>query len=314
MVYRTLYATVTGHCSGVKERIGGHMAGDTPKTRPRGFLSRELIIKEALALLEEHGPGALSMRRLADRLGVAPNALYTHVRGKAALIDGLVDQVYAGLDLDPDLSGDWTEQLATLSQAIRAHLLAHPAVVPFALPDPGPRPGRGLDRAARHAQPGHPPPPARPPRRGPLRPPTARPRPARPAPGRGDLHHPATRGLLRPGRRRHRPRAADLHPGVRRPGDPPGDPPRRHHPADQRRARAPYVGVLRRPAAGRVPPPRPARPAAGPQLHRRPVPVRHPDLPRRPQRPATRTHVIGSSGRRRRGRAGRTREGGGCCG
>jgi TetR/AcrR family tetracycline transcriptional repressor len=114
------------------------MADDTSsRTRPRGFLSRELIIKEALALLEEHGPGALSMRRLADRLGVAPTALYTHVRGKADLIDGLIDQVYAGLALKPDPAGDWTEQLATLSQDVRAHLLAHPAVVPYALQQPG---------------------------------------------------------------------------------------------------------------------------------------------------------------------------------
>ena len=114
------------------------MAGDTStRTRPRGSLTREEIIQKALALLEEQGPGALSMRRLADRLGVAPNALYTHVRGKADLIDGLVDQVYADLDLEPDPSGDWTEQLATLSQGVRAHLLAHPAVVPFALQRPG---------------------------------------------------------------------------------------------------------------------------------------------------------------------------------
>ena len=114
------------------------MAADpTTRTRPRGSLTRDEIIQEALAVLEEHGPGALSMRRLADRLGVAPNALYTHVRGKDDLVDGLVDQVYAGLDLDPDTAGDWTEQLATLSQAIRAHLLAHPAVVPFALQQPG---------------------------------------------------------------------------------------------------------------------------------------------------------------------------------
>jgi AcrR family transcriptional regulator len=111
------------------------LATSTTRTRPRGSLTREEIITEALALLEEHGPGALSMRRLADRLGVAPNALYTHVRGKADLIDGLVDQVYTGLDLDP--AGDWTQQLTTLSQQIRAHLLAHPAVVPYALQQPG---------------------------------------------------------------------------------------------------------------------------------------------------------------------------------
>jgi AcrR family transcriptional regulator len=113
------------------------MALATTRTRPRGSLTREEIVKEALALLEEHGPGALSMRRLADRLGVAPNALYTHVRSKADLIDGLVDQVYAGLDLHPDPGGDWTEQLATLSRDVRAHLLAHPAVVPYALQQPG---------------------------------------------------------------------------------------------------------------------------------------------------------------------------------
>jgi AcrR family transcriptional regulator len=112
------------------------MADDT-STRPRGSLTREEIIKEALALLEQQGPGALSMRRLADRLSVTPNALYTHVRGKADLIDGLIDQVYAGLTLKPDPAGDWTQQLATLSQQIRQHLLTHPAVVPYALQQPG---------------------------------------------------------------------------------------------------------------------------------------------------------------------------------
>jgi TetR/AcrR family tetracycline transcriptional repressor len=113
------------------------LATSTTRSRPRGSLTREEIIQEALALLDEHGPGALSMRRLADRLGVAPNALYTHVRGKADLIDGLIDQVYAGLALEPDPSGDWTQQLTTLSQDVRNHLLAHPAVVPYALQQPG---------------------------------------------------------------------------------------------------------------------------------------------------------------------------------
>jgi TetR/AcrR family transcriptional regulator, tetracycline repressor protein len=77
------------------------------------------------------------MRRLADQLGVAPNALYTHVRGKNDLVEGLIDQVYAGLALDPDPAADWTEQLAAISRDVRAHLLAHPAVVPFAIQQPG---------------------------------------------------------------------------------------------------------------------------------------------------------------------------------
>jgi AcrR family transcriptional regulator len=108
-----------------------------PRPRQRGFLSRELIIETALALLDAHGPGALSMRRVADHLGVAPNALYTHVRGKTDLVEGLIDQVYAGLELDPDPARDWTEQLAAISRDVRAHLLAHPAVVPFAIQQPG---------------------------------------------------------------------------------------------------------------------------------------------------------------------------------
>jgi AcrR family transcriptional regulator len=102
----------------------------------RGSLSREKIIEAALALLDEQGPAALSMRRLAHRLDVAPNALYSHVRDKADLIDGLVDHVYAGLDLTPDPSGGWTEQLATIAREIRDHLRAHPTVVPFAFQQP----------------------------------------------------------------------------------------------------------------------------------------------------------------------------------
>ena len=113
------------------------MATGTTRPRQRRFLSRELVVETALALLDQDGPGALSMRRLADHLGVAPNALYTHVRGKADLIDGLIDQVYAGLELDPDPARDWTEQLAAISRDVRAHLLAHPAVVPFAIQQPG---------------------------------------------------------------------------------------------------------------------------------------------------------------------------------
>jgi TetR/AcrR family transcriptional regulator, tetracycline repressor protein len=112
------------------------MPDHTTKTRPRRTLTREQIITQALALLDHHGPNALSMRRLADRLGVAPNALYTHLHSKADLIDALIDHTYAGLDPHPDPTGDWTHQLATLSHAIRAHLLAHPAVVPFTLAQP----------------------------------------------------------------------------------------------------------------------------------------------------------------------------------
>jgi TetR/AcrR family transcriptional regulator, tetracycline repressor protein len=100
-------------------------------------LSRQRLVDEALALLDDPGVGELSMRRLAHRLGVAPNALYTHVRGKADLIAALVDEVYADLDLARHESDDWIERLAALSRALRRQLLANPAVVPLALRQPG---------------------------------------------------------------------------------------------------------------------------------------------------------------------------------
>jgi TetR/AcrR family tetracycline transcriptional repressor len=221
------------------------MAGDAvARTRQRGFLSRELIVQEALALLDEQGPGALSMRRLADRLGVAPNALYTHVRGKADLIDGLIDQVYADLDLDPDPAAGWAQQLATLSQAVRAQLLAHPAVVPFALQQPGLGPhGLRLGEAIYAV--------------------------LRPAGFSDQAVVGAVYALLTY-------ILGFVALEVPRAGT---------DPQDQRRVRPPHVGLFRRPPPRRVPPHRRAGRAAGPDLDRRPVPVRHPHLPGRPQRP-----------------------------
>jgi AcrR family transcriptional regulator len=105
-------------------------------TRPTP-LSRQRLVDEALALLEDPSGGELSMRRLAQRLGVAPNALYTHVRDKADLVAALVDEVYAGLDLVPHVSVHWTQQLGAFSRALRQHLLTHPSVVPLALQHPG---------------------------------------------------------------------------------------------------------------------------------------------------------------------------------
>lgn len=56
---------------------------------------REEILDTALALADERGLEAVSMRALADRLGVTPMALYRHVDSKAALLDGLVGRLLA---------------------------------------------------------------------------------------------------------------------------------------------------------------------------------------------------------------------------
>jgi AcrR family transcriptional regulator len=99
---------------------------DDQDRRPQ--LTRERVVEEALAVIAEDGAQALTMRRLAARLGVVPGALYNHVRNKQQLQDLLLDGVLAEVDLDLDPSLGWTEQLKVLAHRLRQVLEAHPGV------------------------------------------------------------------------------------------------------------------------------------------------------------------------------------------
>ena len=59
----------------------------------RARLNRDRVLRAAVALADEAGIEALSMRKLAEELGVVPMALYKHVAGKEELLDGMVDIV-----------------------------------------------------------------------------------------------------------------------------------------------------------------------------------------------------------------------------
>ena len=72
-------------------------ASRKPKTRLP--LNYELIIDTALILADEAGIEGLSMRRLGQALGVEAMSLYNHVKNKEALLDGLVDRVFAEIGL-----------------------------------------------------------------------------------------------------------------------------------------------------------------------------------------------------------------------
>lgn len=93
-------------------------------------LSRERVCGEALALVDEEGLEALSMRRLGARLGVEAMSLYRHVRDKADLLDALHAAVLGGLSAESH-GGDWRELLFGLARALRKALLLHPNVVPL---------------------------------------------------------------------------------------------------------------------------------------------------------------------------------------
>ena len=89
-------------------------------------LSRDTIVDAALALVDEDGLEALSMRRLAARLGVEAMSLYNHIDGKAALLDALVERLIVGTDIDFPDNEPWTEAMMRMATAVRSLAYAHP--------------------------------------------------------------------------------------------------------------------------------------------------------------------------------------------
>jgi AcrR family transcriptional regulator len=93
--------------------------------QPRVPLSRERVLRAAVALADEGGVDALSMRRIAQELGVVPMALYKHVSNKDELLDGMVDVVVG--EIDPPPSGtDWKTAIRQRVLSARGALLRHP--------------------------------------------------------------------------------------------------------------------------------------------------------------------------------------------
>ncbi|MFT3714078.1 MAG: TetR/AcrR family transcriptional regulator C-terminal domain-containing protein [Archangium sp.] len=88
-------------------------------------LSRELLTRTALQIVDAEGLEALSMRRLADELDAVPSALYAHVSGKPELIQLMLDQVAGEIEV-PDAQGShWEDQLKTAARSMQKNLAKH---------------------------------------------------------------------------------------------------------------------------------------------------------------------------------------------
>jgi AcrR family transcriptional regulator len=90
-------------------------------------LSRERIVRGAIELADAEGIDGLSMRRLGDELGAAPMALYRHVASKDDLLDGMIDLVFAELDLST--GSGWRAAMRERAIGMRRALLRHPWAV-----------------------------------------------------------------------------------------------------------------------------------------------------------------------------------------
>jgi AcrR family transcriptional regulator len=103
------------------------MAGtkDPSSTRRRAPLTRERVLRAALQLADKNGIDAVSMRRLAQKLGVEAMSLYNHVANKDEVLDGITDMVVGEIEV-PAIGADW--KAAMRRRAISAHevLMRHP--------------------------------------------------------------------------------------------------------------------------------------------------------------------------------------------
>lgn len=93
----------------------------------RVALTPRVVVEGALALAEAEGLDAVTIRKLAGRLGVTPMALYWHVRNKDELLDGMAATIFEEVDLSVDASATWPEQLRALLGSLLTALRAHPA-------------------------------------------------------------------------------------------------------------------------------------------------------------------------------------------
>ena len=88
-------------------------------------LSRDRVLRAAVTLADTAGIESLSMRKLAQELGVVPMALYKHVANKEELLDGMVDIVVG--EIDPPVHGtDWKSAVRQRILSARRALLRHP--------------------------------------------------------------------------------------------------------------------------------------------------------------------------------------------
>jgi TetR/AcrR family tetracycline transcriptional repressor len=91
----------------------------------RSRLSKRAVVERALKLADADGLDALTIRKLAQDLGVTPMALYWHFRSKDDLLEGMAEQVWSEIEVRVDRSVPWWSQLQagleSLLKVLRAH-------------------------------------------------------------------------------------------------------------------------------------------------------------------------------------------------
>ena len=100
------------------------MAKPEPTTEARAPLSKERVLRAAVELADRGGLDSLTMRKLADELGVGVMSLYYYVPNKDELITGMVDIVFSEIELPP-VDSDWKTAMRQRARSTREVLNRH---------------------------------------------------------------------------------------------------------------------------------------------------------------------------------------------
>jgi TetR/AcrR family transcriptional regulator, tetracycline repressor protein len=101
----------------------------------RAGLTARQILTVARERVEHGGVESLTMRGLADQLGVAPNSIYSHFADKAALVDAVLDDLLAEIP-GPGAVDSWQDGIVELMTASREMLLRHAPLLPYLFSGP----------------------------------------------------------------------------------------------------------------------------------------------------------------------------------
>lgn len=112
------------------------MAPRSSATETRAPLTRNRVLAAAVAFADQNGVASLSMRKLGEAVGVEAMSLYNHVANKSDLLDGMIDLVFAEIDLPTDAtdatdntdgsSVDWKTAMRRRTTSAREVLARHP--------------------------------------------------------------------------------------------------------------------------------------------------------------------------------------------
>jgi AcrR family transcriptional regulator len=109
----------------------------TQQTQGRGrpALTREAVVARALEIGNAEGLEAVSLRRVAQELGVTPMALYRHVRDKQDLVNAMTEAVLEGIDITAGFGPDmtWTERMRVAIDNYKQQIDARPLALPLSI-------------------------------------------------------------------------------------------------------------------------------------------------------------------------------------